>query len=108
MTRRIQSRIDPREPAFLANVEHNRALARQLDERQQAARFARPARDLQRLERQGKMTVRARLQQLLDPGTPFLELSTLAAGESSYGPSADRRRGKEGVRTVKSLWVAAH
>ncbi|RJG57866.1 methylcrotonoyl-CoA carboxylase [Sphingobium terrigena] len=88
MTRRIHSRLDPRDPAFLANVEHNRALARQLDERQQAARFARPERDLQRLERQGKMTVRARLEQLLDPGTPFLELSTLAAGESSYAADA--------------------
>ena len=88
MTRRIHSRVDPRDPAFLANVEHNRALARQLDERQQAARFARPERDLQRLERQGKMTVRARLEQLLDPGTPFLELSTLAAGDSPYAADA--------------------
>ncbi len=88
MTQRIESRIDARDPAFLANVEHNRALARELDERQQAARFRRPERDLQRLERQGKMTVRARLDQLLDAGTPFLELSTLAAGDASYAAEA--------------------
>ena len=86
--RRIHSRLNMRDPAFLANVEHNRALAAMLAERQHAARFVRPERDLQRLERQGKMTVRARLEELLDPGTPFLELSTLAAGEAPYGKDA--------------------
>jgi len=88
MMRRIHSRIDPRDAAFLANVEHNRALAAELDKRQHAVRNLRPERDLQRLERQGKMTVRARLEQLLDPGTPFLELSTLAAGETPYADDA--------------------
>jgi 3-methylcrotonyl-CoA carboxylase beta subunit len=34
---------------------------------------------MERLARQGKLFVRERLQCLLDPGTPFLELSTLAA-----------------------------
>jgi 3-methylcrotonyl-CoA carboxylase beta subunit len=70
---------------FLANVEHNRAVSKEFAERQHAARFARSARDLQRLERQGKLTARARLEELLDPGTPFLELSTLAAGEAYEG-----------------------
>ena len=88
MMRRIHSRIDPRDAAFLANVEHNRALAAELERRQHAVRTIRPERDLQRLERQGKMTVRARLEQLLDPGTPFLELSTLAAGETPYAEDA--------------------
>ena len=88
MMRRIHSRSDPRDAAFLANVEHNRALAAELERRQHAVRTIRPERDLQRLERQGKMTVRARLEQLLDPGTPFLELSTLAAGETPYAEDA--------------------
>ncbi|HEY2659564.1 MAG TPA: carboxyl transferase domain-containing protein [Caulobacteraceae bacterium] len=83
--RRIDSRINPRDPAYLANLEHNRRLADQLSERQRAARYDRPQRDLQRLERQGKLTPRARLEALLDPGTPFLELSTLAAGEAYDG-----------------------
>ncbi|MBX7231200.1 MAG: methylcrotonoyl-CoA carboxylase [Bdellovibrionales bacterium] len=34
---------------------------------------------IQRHKSRGKLTARERIQQLLDPGTPFLELSTLAA-----------------------------
>jgi 3-methylcrotonyl-CoA carboxylase beta subunit len=44
-----------------------------------AQRLKRPQRDLDRLARQNKMFVRDRIEMLLDPGTPFLELSTLAA-----------------------------
>ena len=47
--------------------------------RHRAVRRERPARDLERLSRQNKMFVRDRIELLLDPGTPFLELSTLAA-----------------------------
>jgi 3-methylcrotonyl-CoA carboxylase beta subunit len=83
--RRIESRINLRDPAYLANLAHNQGLAEELAARQQAARSDRPARDLHRLERQGKLTPRERLKQLLDPETPFLELSTLAAGEAYDG-----------------------
>jgi len=77
--RRIESRLDTRSAEFLANSAHNRALVAELRERQRRARHDRPARDMERLARQGKLFVRERLQCLLDPGTPFLELSTLAA-----------------------------
>lgn len=88
MTSRFVSRVDSRHPEFQANAEYSRGLAGELQRRQNLVRFERPERDLQRLQRQGKMTVRARLEQLLDPGTPFLELSTLAAGETSYAADA--------------------
>src|SRR5882757_26819 len=42
------------------------------------------ARDVERLRKQSKLLVRERLDRLLDPGTPFLELSTLAAN-MEYG-----------------------
>jgi hypothetical protein len=40
---------------------------------------------MERLKRQNKMFVRDRIELLLDPGTPFLELSTLAANQSYDG-----------------------
>jgi 3-methylcrotonyl-CoA carboxylase beta subunit len=83
--RPIKSAIDTRSAEFQANAAHHRALADELHARQEAARNHRPERDLERLSRQGKSTVRERLALLLDPGTPFLELSTLAACEAYDG-----------------------
>ncbi len=78
--RRIVSGLDTRSAEFLENRAHNRRLAAELKATQEKARRVRPQRDLDRLARQGKMFVRDRIEALLDPGTPFLELSTLAAG----------------------------
>ena len=83
--RRIASMLDTRSPEFRGNAAHNRALAEALRARQHEARTDRPARDLARLARQGKMFVRDRIEALLDPGTPFLELSTLAANMAYDG-----------------------
>jgi 3-methylcrotonyl-CoA carboxylase beta subunit len=77
--RRIESKIDTSSDEFRLNWKHNRGLADTLKERHRAVRRERPARDLERLSRQNKMFVRDRIELLLDPGTPFLELSTLAA-----------------------------
>ncbi len=89
--RRIESRIDVSSEEYRGNRAHNRALAAALKARQQAARRERPARDLERLARQKKMFVRDRIEMLLDPGTPFLELSTLAANMAYGGRGAGRR-----------------
>jgi 3-methylcrotonyl-CoA carboxylase beta subunit len=83
--RRIASKLDTRSEEFRANQAHNLRLAEALKEKQEAARFARPARDKERLARQNKLFVRDRLAALLDPGTPFLELSTLAANMAYDG-----------------------
>ncbi len=80
---RIESALNTRSADFLANREHNLALAAALRQQQDAVRHQRPDRDMQRLARQDKLFVRDRLRQLLDPGTPFLELSTLA-GNMEY------------------------
>ncbi|SLN46641.1 acyl-CoA carboxylase subunit beta [Oceanibacterium hippocampi] len=77
--RRIVSSISTTDPDFRRNDAHYRRIVEDFRARQQAARYDRPERDLARLERQGKMRPRERLEKLLDPGTPFLELSTLAA-----------------------------
>jgi len=77
--RPIRSALKTDTAEFRANAAHNRGLTDQLRERQRAARQDRPQRDLDRLARQDKLFLRDRLARLLDPGTPFLELSTLAA-----------------------------
>ena len=79
-----QSRIATGSPEFRTNAAYHRALSAELAERQRAAREDRPQRDRDRLARQAKLSIRERLDLLLDPGTPFLELSTLAANRA-YG-----------------------
>jgi 3-methylcrotonyl-CoA carboxylase beta subunit len=98
--RLIHSAVSPEAQDFRDNAAHNRGLAALLRDRQQAARFDRPQRDLDRLARQSKLTVRERLALLLDPGTPFLEFSTLAAGEAYDGeaPGAGQVTGLGMVR----------
>jgi 3-methylcrotonyl-CoA carboxylase beta subunit len=75
----IRTRLDPASPEFRANAEHHRALAADL--RAQVARVADgggPEAQKKHTAR-GKLLPRERVRGLLDPGTPFLELSQLAA-----------------------------
>ncbi|MBW1925486.1 MAG: methylcrotonoyl-CoA carboxylase [Deltaproteobacteria bacterium] len=83
--RRIRSTVDPGSPSFRAFEAHNRRLVAELRERQRKARFERPERDIQRLRKQNKLLVRERIELLLDPQTPFLELYTLAANRAYDG-----------------------
>ena len=76
---RIHSAANPSDPEYQANREHNLALREQLRERMEAvARGGGPAAE-QRLRERGKLPVRERIERLIDPGSPFLELSPLAA-----------------------------
>ena len=75
----IQSKINARSPQHLANAEQMQRLVDEL--RAHVARIAQggsqSARD-KHLAR-GKLLPRDRVQQLIDPGTPFLEIGQLAA-----------------------------
>ncbi len=84
---RIHSKLDPAAPAFRANAEHHRALAADL--RAQVARVAEGggAEAQKKHVARGKLLPRERVRGLLDPGTPFLELSQLAA-LGMYGDDA--------------------
>lgn len=82
---RIHSQIETGSDGFRENRDHNLQLAQELRERVHAARFNRPQRAFDLLAERKKLTVRARLELLLDPGTPFLELSPLAACEAYDG-----------------------
>ncbi|HXT09202.1 MAG TPA: carboxyl transferase domain-containing protein [Roseiarcus sp.] len=85
--RRIASLISAHSAEFRANAAHNRRLVGEFRRKQEEARNQRPQRDLDRLARQGKMGARERIEKLLDPGTPFLELSSLAANMAYGGAS---------------------
>ena len=80
----LRSAVDTGSAAFTANAEANRTLAEQLRDR--IARTARGGSDAARDRHtgRGKLLPRERVRALLDPGSPFLELSPLA-GWGLYG-----------------------
>jgi 3-methylcrotonyl-CoA carboxylase beta subunit len=104
---RVSSLIDTRDSDYRANDLHNRRLAAELGERQQVARHVRPERDRERLRRQNKMFVRDRIEALLDPGTPFLELSTLA-GNMAYDGEVPGAAQVTGIGIVSGKEVMVH
>jgi len=75
----LETSISPDDPQFLANKKHNLSLAHILRERLAIIRAGGGEKYRKRHEEQGKLFVRERIERLLDPGSPFLELSTLAA-----------------------------
>ncbi len=83
--RRLKSAIDVNSETYRTYRLHNEKLISNLHEHQQKARFDRPLRDVERLRKQKKLLLRERIDLLLDPGTPFLELSTLAANLAYEG-----------------------
>ncbi len=86
----IMSKISTNSSEFLQNEKHNRRLAKHLDERQQLAAYQRSQAIIDRQRERGKLLVRERVEAILDEGSPFLELSPLAAYEMYDGeaPSA--------------------
>ena len=104
----LRSRLDPASPEARANVEAMTALVAELRDRQ-ATVAARGAggddRSIVRHRERGKLPVRERIDRLIDPGTPFLELSPLAANGryDDEAPSAGIVTGigsVEGTRVV--------
>ncbi|HEY2036998.1 MAG TPA: carboxyl transferase domain-containing protein, partial [Steroidobacteraceae bacterium] len=81
---RIASRVDPRSQEFRANEVAMRELAAQLKGEVARAAEGGAANAVSRHRAAGKLTARERIQVLLDTGSPFLELSQLAA-HGMYG-----------------------
>src|SRR5437773_6724572 len=75
----IESHINPDDASFLQNAAHHRALADELRQRLAVVRQGGGEKYQRRHAEQGKLFVRERINRLLDPGSPFLELSPLAA-----------------------------
>ncbi len=75
----IQSKIDTSSAEFQANREQMLAKVQELEEQLDQVRNKRDPKSLAYIEKQGKFTVAKRLELLLDPGSPFLELCPMAA-----------------------------
>lgn len=75
----LPSAINPTSPEFKSNAEYNRALAKELKEKLTLVREGGGEKYRKRHEEQGKLFVRERIERLLDPNSPFLECSALAA-----------------------------
>src|SRR5699024_8876557 len=75
----LGSAVDTAGPAFAANETANRALAQELRERIATAALGGPEKTRERHVARGKLLPRDRVDLLLDPGSPFLEIAPLAA-----------------------------
>jgi 3-methylcrotonyl-CoA carboxylase beta subunit/propionyl-CoA carboxylase len=75
----LTSHIKTGSAEFAANQQRMTALVDDLRAKNAAAREGGGPKYLERHREQGKLPVRDRIEQLLDPDTPFLELSPLAA-----------------------------
>ena len=84
---KLTSAIDPSSAAFKALHQHNSALAATLRERVAQAALGGPEKSRDRHVARGKLLPRDRVERLLDPGSPFLEIGQLAA-HGMYGGEA--------------------
>ena len=86
----LETHVDARSDLFRTNSERMRRLVAELQDRTAAARRGGGPKTLERHRAQGKLFVRERIDKLLDPGSPFLELSPLAACDlyDNEAPSA--------------------
>jgi acetyl-CoA carboxylase carboxyltransferase component len=84
---RLTSKARTNSDEFRVNAAHQRALADELRATLEGVRQGGPGESRSRHAARGKLLARERIETLLDPGTPFLELAALAA-HGMYGGEA--------------------
>jgi len=100
----LTSAVDPAAEAARANADAQRALAARLRERTATAAAGGPQRARDRHVARGKLLPRERVALLLDVGSPFLEISPLAA----YGVDGDGGPGEwPGAGVVAGIGLVA-
>jgi acetyl-CoA carboxylase carboxyltransferase component len=104
----LESHVDRSSAEFSENRESMAALVADLRSRLEAARAGGGAAALKRHRDQGKRTARERIERLLDPGSPFLEIGALAAHGmyDDAAPSAGLVTGIARVRGREVMVVA--
>jgi len=104
----LESRVDPASAEFGENKARMDGLAAELRERLAAARAGGGEEAVRRHREQGKLLVGERIDRLLDPGTPYLEIGALAGFSLHEGqaPSAGLRCGIGRVRGREVMVVA--
>lgn len=104
----LKSNLTTRSPDYQANRAAMQSLVDELNERQARARAGGGERGARKFREAGKLLPRERVERLLDPATPFLELSPLAA-EGMYNdesPAASQITGIGRVSGVECLIFA--
>lgn len=106
----LTAHVDNQSKTFADNAAHNRALAEDLKKRLAVVAEGGGKKAVERHHARGKLLPRERINRILDPGSPFLELSALAACdmyESEGGvPSAGMVTGIGRVHGRECLFVA--
>jgi acetyl-CoA carboxylase carboxyltransferase component len=80
----LPTAVNTRDEAFAANRDHMLGLLAEIDRLLAQAALGGGDKAAQRHRSRGKLLVRERIALLLDPDTPFLELSPLAGYQTSY------------------------
>lgn len=103
-----KSRIDTSSEEFKANYEHNKALAKQLQDLHDNISEGGGKKNRDKHEARGKLFVRQRVEKLLDPQSPFLELGAIAAHKvyDWDAPSAGIVTGVGRISGVECMIVA--
>lgn len=104
----LSSHIDPQSSDFLANAEFHRGLANELKKKIEKVRLGGGDDAVKKHKARNKLLPRERIEKILDPGSPFVELSTLAA-DGVYDedvPGAGMVTGIGLVHGVECLFVA--
>jgi 3-methylcrotonyl-CoA carboxylase beta subunit len=104
----IESAVAPADPEFVANDHHNRELLADLHRRMQRVLGDGRCAAIERHRARGKLLPRERIAGILDPSTPFLELSPLCAEEIYEGaaPGAGIVTGVGVVGDVEVMVIA--
>src|ERR1700737_4675404 len=104
----LETHLDASSAEFKKNRDRLKALVDELNQRLAAAREGGGPKYLARHKEQGKMPPRERVATLLDPGTPFLELSPLAANGmyDDEAPAAGMITGGGHIRQRECLIIA--
>lgn len=104
----LVSHIHTNSAEYRENYAHNKRLADLLHERQQQVANERPLRTIERHHSRGKLLARERIEAILDEGSPFLELSPLAAWDMYDGeaPSAGIVTGIGRIQGINCMIVA--
>ncbi|HET7269022.1 MAG TPA: carboxyl transferase domain-containing protein [Oleiagrimonas sp.] len=100
----IVSKLDPRSADFKSNASRMRSLVEDLDAQLERVACGGGERAREKHLKRGKLLPRERVQALLDPGSPFLELSALAA-HGMYDDAAPAAGVIAGIGRVNGIEV---
>ncbi|HEV7665658.1 MAG TPA: carboxyl transferase domain-containing protein [Chloroflexota bacterium] len=101
----LETRIDPSSAEFAVNREHNLRLVAELRQRLASVKQGGGLEAVRRHRARGKLLARERIERLIDPRTPFLEFSPLAAN-GMYDDDAPSAGIITGIGTVAGKQVA--